>query len=132
MTRDAALAFARRWVATWNARDLETMLSFFADDVVFTSPHASARIGVPTVTGKVALRGYWAIALTHIGSLEFVLDHACWDEMRRELAIVYARRVDGSAVQRASELLRFGPDGRIVWGEAFYGAEVPGETTALA
>src|SRR5947208_1960250 len=33
--------FAARWIAAWNARDVDSVLSDYADDVVFTSPTAA-------------------------------------------------------------------------------------------
>ena len=131
MTHEEALGFAHTWIATWNARDLEKMLSFFADDVVFTSPKASERVGRPTVHGKAALRAYWTLALAQQPALHFVLDRTLWDERRHELVIVYTRHHDGQR-HRACELLRFGAAGRIVEGEAMHGALVIGDDTAVA
>ena len=131
MTGADAEAFARRWIAVWNARDLDTILGFFAEDVRFTSPHATLRIGAPVVTGKPALRGYWAIALAQLGPFEFVLDRVVWDDARHELAIVYTSIRDGVR-HRAVELLRFGAGGLVVEGEALYGVTLPDAGPALA
>ena len=66
MDQDAALAFADRWIALWNSRDLDGVLDLFADHVVFSSPTAARLIegsdGV--VRGKQALRAYWAVAVS--------------------------------------------------------------------
>jgi hypothetical protein len=66
-------AFARHWVAAWNAHDVEAVLAHFADDVVFTSPVASQLLegsdGV--VRGKSALRAYWSEGLRRIPDLHF-------------------------------------------------------------
>lgn len=35
-------AFAAQWIANWNARDVEAVLSHFRDDCVFVSPVAQA------------------------------------------------------------------------------------------
>jgi len=40
MIRDEMNAFAAAWVAAWNARDVERVLSLFSDDIRFTSPTA--------------------------------------------------------------------------------------------
>ncbi len=72
---DAAFAakFAKQWARDWNARDVEAVLSHFADGVVFTSPVA-ARV-VPAsggvVRGKTALRAYWTLALSKVPDLRF-------------------------------------------------------------
>src|SRR5687767_383183 len=66
-------AFARRWIAAWNARDLEAVLAMFADDAVFTSPLAR-RLQPDSggiVHGKQALREYWQTALEQAPDLRF-------------------------------------------------------------
>lgn len=60
---------------SWNGRDVEAVLSSFADDVVFTSPLAERVVpgsgGV--IRGKEALRHYWTEALRHNPGLHFEL-----------------------------------------------------------
>ena len=67
--------FARRWIAAWNARDLEAVLELFSEDAVFTSPLAARLMpesgGV--VRGKPALRDYWRLALDRAPELHFEL-----------------------------------------------------------
>ena len=61
-----AEAFARDWIRDWNGRDLEAILSHYAEDVEFQSPLA-ARIlgeGLSVVRGKQRLREYFQKALT--------------------------------------------------------------------
>jgi ketosteroid isomerase-like protein len=64
MTPDPT-GFARTWADDWNSHDLDRILSHYAPDVAFHSPHA-ARL-VPgsdgTVRGLDALRHYWSTAL---------------------------------------------------------------------
>ncbi len=71
--QEEAAVFARRWVKAWNDRDVEAVLSDFADDAVFTSPLA-ARV-VPgsggEICGKEALRRYWTEALRRNPGLHF-------------------------------------------------------------
>ena len=73
MDREAARAFVQRWVADWNAHDLDGLLEHYADDVVFTSPVAAQLIdgsgGV--IRGKAALRGYFGEGLKRIPDLRF-------------------------------------------------------------
>jgi ketosteroid isomerase-like protein len=71
------VAFARRWAAEWNARDLEAILAHYAPDVVFRSPVAARVLpgSAGTVRGLDALRHYWSTALTASPGLRFeVLD----------------------------------------------------------
>ena len=122
MTRDQALLLAQGWIEAWNRKDVEAVLAHFDEAVCFTSPRAAAIVGSATVRGKGALRDYWNAAVAPIRTLRFALDHTVWDEERQELVIVYYGEIDGRGF-RACELMRFGPAGLAVEGEAMYGAE---------
>jgi ketosteroid isomerase-like protein len=67
--------FAARWIAAWNARDIEAVLADYAEDVVFSSPTAARFVpdsgGV--VRGKDTLRRYWTLALEANPGLHFEL-----------------------------------------------------------
>ena len=67
--------FAERWISSWNARDVEAVLTDYAGDVVFTSPTAIrfAPGSGGTVRGKDALRRYWVRALEGNPDLHFEL-----------------------------------------------------------
>jgi SnoaL-like protein len=58
-------AFAEKWSAAWNQRDVEAVLTHFHDDVVFTSPFAAEIVpdSAGVVHGKPVLREYWIAAL---------------------------------------------------------------------
>jgi ketosteroid isomerase-like protein len=75
MDRQEIRAFVDRWIALWNARDVDGVLEHFADHVTFTSPTAAAVVegsgGV--VRGKDALRAYWAHAVSLTPELRFEL-----------------------------------------------------------
>lgn len=69
-------AFARDWLAAWNAHDVEAVLRHFHDDVVFTSPVA-ARVLPESgglLRGKDALRRYWTEGLRLIPDLRFTVE----------------------------------------------------------
>src|SRR5262245_23760667 len=97
-------------------------LEHFDDRVAFTSPTAAAVVGLPTVSGKQALRDYWNKALARVGSLRFIVDRVLWDEASGELAIVYIADIGGRK-RRVSENLTFGADGRVVSAEVFHGVD---------
>jgi hypothetical protein len=65
--------FARRWYAAWNAHDLESILSHYADDVEMASPLVSVLTGEPDgrIVGKEALRAYFAAGLERYPALHF-------------------------------------------------------------
>lgn len=114
-------AFAARWAADWNRRDVEAVLAHFHEDVRFVSPTAQAVTGNALVRGKQALRDYWNAALARVSSLEFVVDRVLWDPVRGELAIIHTQVVNGTAKQ-VSENLTFDGEGKVVSAEVFQGA----------
>jgi ketosteroid isomerase-like protein len=58
-------AIAREWVQAWNRRDLESLLSHYADDVEFRSPLAARLLDDKSgmIRGKQNLREYFVKAL---------------------------------------------------------------------
>lgn len=71
----AARAFATDWIAAWNAHDLERVLAHYTEDVQLTSPYVVRIAGEASgkLTGKSALRAYWAKALVMVPDLHFTL-----------------------------------------------------------
>lgn len=116
-----ALRFARHWVESWNARRLDAVLALFAEDAVFVSPKAEAFIGQVRVEGKAALRAYWTTALEKITQLRFTLETADWDAATSTLSAIYVAELNGKR-SRAAERWVLEADGRIRYGEAYYGA----------
>lgn len=121
MTHESMAAFAERWIAAWNRRDVDAILAHFADDAQFISPVARKFVGRPVLQNKQEIAEYWRAALDRISVLEFRLDHAAWDERRRELNVVYEANLDGER-KRACEIMQFDASGRQSRGEALYGA----------
>ncbi len=64
---------------------------------------------------KKELEEYWRTALARISSLELKLDHAAWDEKRRELNVVYEANLNGER-KRAREIMQFDASGRQIRG----------------
>ncbi len=120
MTRTDAEQFAREWVHHWTTRDVERIVSHFAEDARFVSPIAAQRTGQAEVVGRDALRAYWSVVHTFT-TFEFGLERILWDQQQQELAIIYVRHIDGRR-DRAMELLCFDGSGLVAKGEAMYGA----------
>jgi hypothetical protein len=116
MTRDEALAFAREWVAAWNAHDLARILSHYADDFEMTSPFIASLAGQPAGTpgGKEAVGAYWRGALELFPDLHFELVDGLVGV--GSVAICY----EGVRGVRACEVLLFDRDGRVVRAIAHY------------
>jgi steroid delta-isomerase len=121
MSYDAMMRFAEDWVAAWNRRDVDAVLGHYLEEAQFVSPVARNVVGRSVLRNKQELADYWRSALARIATLEFRLDHAAWDERRRELVVVYEANLNGER-KRASEIMRFDADGRQIAGEAMYGA----------
>ena len=119
MDQHEAEAFARQWIAEWNARDVEAVLTHFADDVEFRSPLIVTVMGNPDgcVRGKDELRTYWTKALANIPDLRFELA----DVLVGAGVVAISYRNHGRTSLEVAEL---GADGKIVRGQAAYGAPV--------
>ena len=115
-------AFAARWIAGWNARDIDAVLAPFADDARFISPLATGLTGMSIIHGKQALRLYWLKALEAAPSLRFTLISTICDVDRQELALHYMVERNGQAM-RAMETIRFAK-GRPVEGQTFFGTRI--------
>jgi hypothetical protein len=116
MTQAAAHDFATRWVAAWNAHDLEAILAFYASDVVFSSPIAAK--AVPNSDGRLfgtaSLRTYWSAGLRARPSLHFALMHvACGIG---HLVLVYRNQED----MVCAESFAFAPTGLIAESHAHH------------
>jgi YbgC/YbaW family acyl-CoA thioester hydrolase len=123
MTEAAAQSFARAWIDAWNRRDVEAVLAHYADDAVFLSPKAERFVGSPRIEGKSALRAYWETALEQNAALRFTLDTAFWSPRTETLTVSFQAELGTAAPARVVEVMRFSA-GKIVHGEAFYGAEI--------
>ena len=121
MNRTEAEAYAQVWILDWCARDVEGIVSHFAEDARFVSPVAAKRTGNALVVGREALTEYWQVVHS-FGSFRFTLERVIWDDVLQEMVIVYTRDIDGRH-DRACELLRFNASGKVLAGEAMYGAE---------
>jgi|SRR5690349_3916175 hypothetical protein len=120
MQRSDAVQFAQSWIDAWNRRDIEDVLGWYVEDLIFTSPTALEVTGHPTVVGKVALRAYWQKALTQITDLHFTLDRVLWDASTHELGVVYTRVVNG-VTKRAVETFFFNSSGGVTTTDVFVG-----------
>lgn len=107
-------SFARSWLDAWNCRDIDAVLSHFAEDAVFSSPLAAQIVAGSdgVVRGKQALRSYWTAALERNAGLHFELIdvYAGVDAL-----VINYRNTDGGSV---NEVLIFGPDGLVSRGFA--------------
>lgn len=75
MNQDQAREFAREWLDAWNAHDIDSILSHYADDFEMNSPVIARRAGVPSgqLKGKDKVRAYWLGAFKEYPDLKFEL-----------------------------------------------------------
>ena len=108
--------FATDWISSWNAHDLERILSHYADDFEMSSPVIVQVAGEPsgTLRGKAAVGAYWEKALGLIPDLQF--------ELLSVLAGVSSITLyyKGARGRLAAEVFHFGPDNRVVRAFAHY------------
>lgn len=106
--------FTQDWIDSWNAHDLERILSHYAPSIVFLSPVAQSRIGNGRVEGLTALRHYWTLGLAANSDLKFELIETLVGHS--SLTILY-RNHKGQTV---SETFEFEADGKVVKSFACY------------
>lgn len=80
LSKTEALQFAHGWVRAWNSHDLDAVMSYYAPEVVLTSPTAAKLLRDPsgTVAGKEAVRSYFARGLEAFPNLSFELLDVMW------------------------------------------------------
>ena len=108
--------FAEEWIAAWNERDLDRILSHYAEKVVFWSPRIVLVTGNATCVarGIDALRVYWQQALDRNPNLRFELERVY--ASKDAITIAY-RNHRG---QSAAETLMFDERGLVTEGLAAY------------
>lgn len=110
LTESDAKEFAREWVATWNAHDLDAILSHYGENVVLTSPIAAKLLNDSsgTVRGKGALREYFRRGLEAYPNLRFELQ----DVMFGLSSVVLCYKNQKGT--KTAEFMEFGEDGKVV------------------
>ena len=75
LDQEWAQAFAKEWIASWNAHDMERILSHYTEDFEMSSPLIVERLGLPEgkLKGKQAVGEYWQPGLSANPPLRFEL-----------------------------------------------------------
>jgi ketosteroid isomerase-like protein len=103
-----------KWIAAWNSRNLEHVLTLYADDAEMTSDHV-VRLGFSvqgSLRGKHNLRAYWSKAFAANTDLHF--NEIALYTSPNSLVVHY----ENQRGQKICEYLRVDRDGRIVQGSA--------------
>ena len=119
VTSDEAWKFAERWIAHWNARDLELIMAHYADAIELTSPVAAQLLGAPggKVIGKANLEAYFQRGLDAYPDLNFRLDGIFLGVS--SVVLCYTNQ-KGTQV---AEFMELSPAGSVVRVVANYGAQ---------
>ena len=118
ITEPKARQFAEHWIRSWNAHDLDAIMSHYTPDVVLVSPAAARLLNDPsgTVTGKEALREYFNRGLQMFPDLNFDLVDVMWGLHSVVLCYVNQR---GS---RTAEFMEFDANSKVIRVVANYSA----------
>lgn len=116
MDKSLAEHFAAEWIDSWNAHDLERILSHYADDFEMSSPVIVQVAGDPsgTLRGKAAVGAYWKKALALIPDLQFELLTVL---VGVNSVVLYYK---GARGRLAAEAFHFGPDNKVIRAFAHY------------
>ena len=119
--------FAAEWAAAWNAHDIEAVLRHFDEDATFSSPFAALVFpeSQGRLSGKAAIRDYWAIGIARIPDLHFSIDTVFVGVDCIVIAYVNQKQV------RVSEILKFAGD-LVIEGHGTYAQGVANPTGASA
>jgi ketosteroid isomerase-like protein len=107
-------SLGREWIAAWNSRDLERVLTLYAEDAEMTSDKIQA-FGFDssgTLAGKAKLRVYWRKGLELLPDLHFTLIDLF---ISPDSMVVFYTNERGA---RICEYLRLDGAGKIVQGSA--------------
>ena len=119
VSRERALDFAHRWIAAWNAGDLERIFALYTDDFEMRSPLIVERgfSAEGVLRGKDAIRPYWSAGIASASPpLRFELVDAYGGVGTVALHYRSVGRKD------VVEVIELGPDGRAIRGSACHGA----------
>jgi len=116
----ASRATAERWLACFEARDLDGLLALYADDATHTSPKIRARHPDTggKLHGKAALRAWWADAFERLPGMRYLPTSITADGDRALLE--YTRHVPGEPDLPVAEVFEL-EGGLIVASRVFHG-----------
>lgn len=131
---DDALAqeLSRHWYDGWNGYDLETIMSPYADDVVFSSPFVERVSGDPaktTITGYDAVRDYVETSLRRVPGIRYTLDATFVGT--DSVVLLYTVHLPDGSDKTGCDLMRVNAHGKVVEWRCHYHAFTPADTAHL-
>lgn len=118
MTKDEAWNLANYWIASWNAHDLDLIMTHYDDAVELTSPVAVQLLAASggRVVGKANLRAYFQRGLEAYPELRFHLEDVLWGISS---VVLYYTNQKGT---RTAEFMELSATGNVVRVVAHYNA----------
>lgn len=116
-TPETAKAFAERWYAAWNSRDIDAIMACYDPAIEHSSPFIKRYNGTDDLSlkGIESVRDYFARALVRNPTLQFHPEHVT---VGLESVILVYRRMTGDL---AAELFNLTPEGKIIRSISHYG-----------
>jgi ketosteroid isomerase-like protein len=107
--RAFAESFAADWIASWNGRDLDRILSHYSDDFELSSTLIIERMNEPSgrLEGKPDIGAYWTKSLALRPDLKFRLRSVFAGV---DSVVILYDRMDG---RTGAEYFEFGADGKV-------------------
>lgn len=111
---------AERWLACFEARDLDGLLALYAEDATHTSPKIRERHPETggTLLGKVAMRAWWADSFVRLPTMRYISTQITAGA--ESVVLEYVRHVDGEPDVPIAEVFDV-RDGTIVASRVFHG-----------
>jgi predicted ester cyclase len=108
--KDEAWDLARRWIAAWNAHDVDLIMTHYDAAVQLTSPVAAHLLKKPDgkVIGKANLRAYFERGLQAYPDLQFRLEDVLWGI---NSVILYYTNQKGT---RTGEFMELSANGKVI------------------
>jgi ketosteroid isomerase-like protein len=118
MNRDEAWNLASRWLAAWNAHDLDAIMAHYEDGIELTSPVAAQLLGTADgkVAGKANVRTYFQRGLEAYPELRFRLEEVLCGV---NSMVLYYTNQKGT---RTAEFMELSPLGKVARVVANYSA----------
>ena len=120
MGTDQMKDIATKWFAAFNTKDLEGLLALYHDNAAHYSPKLKIRQPETNglVTGKAALRAWWADAFYRLPTLQYMPASLTAGDGR--VFMEYVRKVDGEPDMLVAEVLEM-KAGSIVASRVYHG-----------
>ncbi len=111
---------ANDWIKSFNAHDLDKLISLYAEDAIHFSPKLKVRQPETKgwVTDKVALNDWWADAFERLPTLQYELINLVVGE--QQVVLEYLRKVNGEPDMMVAEFLEI-ENGLIIKSRVYHG-----------